>query len=104
SSYNTLPPPAISLLCSSQIHPRSAAAPWTRVLVPGDSEHLHPFPCTMNFPSSPWIHSEKKDRDPSTTREEFPMCVYTVLQLHHTVPSNSLPGDEDDDYDYYGDL
>ncbi|KAM3209954.1 hypothetical protein ACQJBY_064174 [Aegilops geniculata] len=103
SSYNPLPPPAIFLLCSSQIHSRSAAAPWTRVLVPGNSEHLHPFPCTRNFLSSPWIHSEKKERDPSTTREEFHMCVYTVLQLHHTVPSNSIYEDEGVDYDYYDD-
>ena len=90
SSYNPLPPPAISLLCSSQIHPRSAAAPWTPVLVPSGVDNHHQHPCAPRSLSTPRIHSEKNEHVPTITRKEFHMCVYTVRQVHHTVPSNSV--------------
>ena len=90
SSCNPLPPPALSLLSSSKIHPQSDAAPWMPVLVPRGVDNLHQHPCAPRSLSTPRIHSEKNEHVPSITRKEFHMCVYTIRQVHHTVPSNSV--------------
>ena len=90
SSCNPLPPPALSLLSSSKIHPRSAAAPWTPVLVPSGVDNLHQHPCAPWTISTPRIHLGKKERDPLTTRTEFRMSVYTVRRVLRAVLSNSF--------------
>ena len=90
SSSTPISTPPFSLPQSLQNSLRTAVVPWMPVLVPGGVDHLHQHPSAPRSLSTPRIHSEKNEHVPSITRKEFHMCVYTIRQVHHTIPSNSV--------------
>ena len=82
--------PSLSVPNSLKNSPWTTAAPWTPMLYPDDLGDPCSSPCAKIFWSMPQLHSEKKQRVPSSIRGEFCKYVYTIRQVHRTVPSNSV--------------